>query len=53
MGWYDAFDHYALTEELDLAAWDDYVGSGHLDALRQNAMIHDLTHGFERENACG
>ena len=49
MGWYDAFDHYVLSEELDLASWDDYVGSGHLDAAR-NGMTHDLTRGFKRKN---
>ena len=49
MGWYDAFDHYALSEELDLASWDDYVGTGHLDALH-NGMTHDLTRGFKRKN---
>jgi beta-galactosidase len=49
MGWYDAFDHYELTRELDLASWDDYVGTGHLKAM-QNAMTHDLTRGFKRKN---
>lgn len=49
MGWYDAFDHYALCEDLDLASWDDYVGSGHLDPIR-NGIIHDLTRGFKRKN---
>jgi beta-galactosidase len=49
MGWYDVFDHYALSEELDLASWDDYIGSGHLDPLR-NGIVHDLTRGFKRKN---
>jgi beta-galactosidase len=49
MGWYDSFDHYALTEELDLASWDDYVGRGHLNFLK-NGMTHDLTRGFKRRN---
>jgi len=49
MGWYDVFDHYVLCEDLDLASWDDYVGSGHLDAVR-NGMTHDLTRGFKRKN---
>ena len=30
MGWYDGFDHYVVEKDLDLAAWDDYVGQGHL-----------------------
>jgi beta-galactosidase len=49
MNGYDAFDHYTLTAELDLASWDDYVGSGHLDPIR-NGMTHDLTRGFKRKN---
>ena len=49
MGWYDAFDHYVLNEDLDLASWDDYVGSGHLDTI-ENGMTHDLTRGFKRRN---
>ena len=49
MGWYDAFDHYALSQDLDLASWDDYVGTGHLDALH-NGMTHDLTRGLKRKN---
>jgi beta-galactosidase len=49
MGWYDSFDHYALTAELDLASWDNYVGTGHLDPLR-NGIVHDLTRGFKRKN---
>jgi beta-galactosidase len=49
MGWYDSFDHYILSQELDLSAWDDYVGRGHLDALG-NGIIHDLTRGLKRKN---
>ncbi|HET9696679.1 MAG TPA: beta-galactosidase, partial [Terriglobales bacterium] len=25
MGWFDGFDHYTVEQDLDLAAWDDYV----------------------------
>jgi len=49
MGWFDGFDHYNVTEDLDLAAWDDYVGQGHLDVVR-NGATHDLTRGFKRKN---
>jgi len=49
MGWYDAFDHYELSAELDLTAWDDYIGRGHLDPLR-NGIVHDLTRGLKRKN---
>ncbi|MGJ5818954.1 beta-galactosidase [Paludibaculum fermentans] len=49
MGWYDSFDHYILAEELDLVSWDNYVGRGHLDALK-NGIVHDLTRGLKRKN---
>jgi beta-galactosidase len=49
MGWFDGFDHYTVTQDIDLAAWDDYVGRGHLDAAR-NGAAHDLTRGFKRRN---
>ena len=49
MGWFDAFDHYALCEDLDFAAWDWYVGTGHHDYTRTGA-VHDLTRGFKRRN---
>lgn len=49
MGWFDLFDHYALSEELDTASWDNYVGKGHLDFLN-NGAVHDLTRGFKRKN---
>ena len=32
LAWSDNWDHYAITADLDLASWDDYVGQGHLDA---------------------
>ena len=49
MGWYDVFDHYILSADLDLASWDDYVGTGHLNPA-SNALLHDLTRGFKRKN---
>jgi len=49
MGWYDGFDHYVLSRDLDLASWDDYIGSGHLNPAA-NALLHDLTRGFKRKN---
>ncbi|HET9802652.1 MAG TPA: beta-galactosidase [Candidatus Acidoferrum sp.] len=49
MGFFDGFDHYVITAPLTFASWDDYVGSGHLDADR-NGLTHDLTRGFKREN---
>ncbi|MGE5225084.1 MAG: beta-galactosidase [Omnitrophica WOR_2 bacterium] len=49
MGWYDGFDHYKMSEDLDLASWDDYVGTGRHDPAGQ-AAAHDLTRGFKRRN---
>lgn len=49
MGWFDVFDHYRVSEELDFASWDSYVGSGHLDPLK-NGAIHDLTRGFKQRS---
>lgn len=49
MGWFDGFDHYTVEQDLDLAAWDDYVGQGHLDPVR-NGATHDLTRGFQQKN---
>jgi beta-galactosidase len=49
MGWFDGFDHYTVEQDLDMAAWDDYVGKGHLDPAR-NGAADDLTRGFKRKN---
>jgi beta-galactosidase len=49
MGWFDAYDHYTVSQDLDFASWDNYVGSGHLDFVR-NGATHDLTRGFLRKN---
>jgi beta-galactosidase len=49
MGWFDGFDHYVVSQDLDLAAWDDYVGQGHLNPAR-NGATHDLTRGFKQQN---
>ncbi len=49
MGWWDGLDQYKLTAPLTFASWDDYVGTGHLDAAR-NGMTHDLMRGLKRQN---
>lgn len=49
MGWFDAYDHYIVSQDLTLASWDDYVGTGQLDPV-SNGAIHDLTRGFLRKN---
>lgn len=49
MGWFDGFDHYVLHTNLDIAAWDNYVGAGPYD-YAQNGMTHDLVRGFKNKN---
>ncbi len=49
MGWFEAYDHYTVSQDLSLASWDDYVGSGHLN-FERNGATHDLTRGFLRKN---
>lgn len=49
MGFFDGFDHYVLSADLDFAAWDQYYPAGHLDFARDSAG-HDLTRGFKRKN---
>ena len=49
MGWFDQYDHYTVSQDLDLASWDDYVRSDHLDPVF-NGAAHDLTRGFLRKN---
>jgi beta-galactosidase len=49
LAWSDNWDHYAITADLDLASWDDYVGQGHLQASR-NAMLNDFARGWKRQN---
>jgi beta-galactosidase len=49
MGWYNAFDHYAIHRNLNIAAWDDYFGNGRPDAAR-NGFLHDLVRGFKQKN---
>jgi beta-galactosidase len=49
MGAYDGFDHYTVLQDLDLAAWDDYVGEGQLNPVK-NGAAHDLTRGFKQKN---
>ena len=49
MGWFDAYDHYTVSQDLDFASWDNYVGIGHLNPVDAGAR-HDLTRGFLRKN---
>ncbi len=49
MDWYGGFDHYELCRELDMAAWDWYVGTGNHDYLYSGGA-HDLVRGYKQKN---
>jgi beta-galactosidase len=49
MGWFPGYDHYELAAALDLVSWDWYIGTNHFDYCR-TGVVHDLTHGFKRQN---
>jgi len=49
MGWFNAYDHYIVAQDLDFASWDDYIGTGQMDPA-ENGARHDLTRGFLRKN---
>lgn len=49
MYWHDGYDHYEMSEDLDIASWDWYVGMGHVDPLSHGAA-HDLVRGYKRQN---
>jgi beta-galactosidase len=46
---FDGFDHFVVAKPLTFVAWDDYVGTGHLDPAA-NGISHDLMRGLKREN---
>ena len=45
LGSHEVFDHYTVTQDLDFASWDDYVGTGHYSP-EWNGLIHDMTRGL-------
>jgi beta-galactosidase len=49
MKWHDGYDHYAMSEDLDIAAWDWYVGTGNHD-YQTSGAAHDLVRGYKRRN---
>jgi beta-galactosidase len=49
LGWANRFDRYAINRDLDLASWDEYVGSGHMKPDRLGAT-HDLARGWKKKN---
>jgi beta-galactosidase len=64
LGWANRFNRHELTQDLDLAAWDDYVARQRLDPSRQgasyvslerfdpwrNGATHDLVRGWKQRN---
>ena len=49
MGWFDGFDAYKEHQNLDIAAWDDYISTDIFD-WADNAARHDLAWGFKHRN---
>jgi beta-galactosidase len=49
MDWHDGYDHYEMSEDLDIASWDWYVGMGNFDYQTWGAA-HDLVRGYKRQN---
>ncbi len=49
MDWHDGYDHYAISENLDIASWDWYVGMGNHD-YQTSGAAHDLVRGYKRKN---
>ena len=49
MRWFDGYDHYTMSEDLDIASWDWYVGMGHHNYL-SSGVLHDLVRGFKQKN---
>ncbi|HEV2405922.1 MAG TPA: beta-galactosidase, partial [Ktedonobacterales bacterium] len=47
--WGDQFDQSAVSRELDMAAWDEYVPDGHFVWLDE-AVQHDLVRGYKGRN---
>jgi beta-galactosidase len=48
-GWWDQFDHYEMSRDLDLASWDSYCAAGFANPVSE-AVQHDLTRGYKRRN---
>jgi beta-galactosidase len=49
MKWFDGYNHYVMSKDLDIASWDWYVGVGHHDYL-SSGVLHDLIRGFKKKN---
>lgn len=46
---FDTFDHFTIARPLTFVAWDDYVGTGQLDPVK-NGISHDAMRGLKGEN---
>lgn len=49
LAWTDFWDHYAISEPLDIISWNPYVGAGHLNAY-DHAFVSDFVRGWKRQN---
>ena len=49
MFWNDGFDHFALHQGLDIAAWDNYIQDAEPDWIA-NGADHDLVRGYKQKN---
>jgi beta-galactosidase len=49
LGWAARFNRAQVSADLDFVSWDNYVGMGHLDPVR-NGATHDLVRGWKRKN---
>lgn len=49
MEWFEGFDHYEVSADLDFASWDWCVGTGHMNHLMTGAA-HDMIRGLKRKN---
>jgi beta-galactosidase len=49
LGWAIRFNRHEFSRDLDISAWDAYVGQGHLDPYRMGAT-HDLVRGWKHRN---
>ncbi|MBW4039327.1 MAG: beta-galactosidase [Acidobacteria bacterium] len=49
MGFFNGYNNDLVAQDLTMASWDDYVGTGQLNPV-SNGAAHDLTRGFLRKN---
>jgi beta-galactosidase len=49
MGWYDLYDHYTVSQDLDIIGWDNPQADGSFDPVK-NGAAHDLMRGLKGQN---